>query len=59
MVFPIADFLPQQKLKELERYLPERMESDKANSMDNDLYICVDLEEHELRKRWCQNGRDF
>lgn len=48
MVFPIANFLPKRKLKKLEGYLPERMESDKNNSMDDDLYFCVDLEDKDM-----------
>lgn len=51
VVFPKADFLPRQKLKELERYLPEKLEADKTDSMDDDLYIYADLEDCDLRNR--------
>lgn len=51
VVFPKADFLPRHKLKELERYLPEKLEADKTDRMDDDLYIYADLEDCDLRNR--------
>ncbi|XP_046900447.1 dnaJ homolog subfamily A member 1 isoform X1 [Hypomesus transpacificus] len=45
VAFPEANFLPQQKLKELERYLPATREAEQPESMDDDLYIYADLED--------------
>ena len=51
MVFPQANFLPKHKLKELERYLPEKMEADQPESMDDDLYIYSELEDCDFERR--------
>ncbi|XP_041946898.1 dnaJ homolog subfamily A member 1 isoform X1 [Alosa sapidissima] len=45
VVFPEENFLPPNKLKELERYLPRKEEPDEPNAMDDDLYIYADLED--------------
>ncbi|MEQ2188547.1 hypothetical protein GOODEAATRI_016219 [Goodea atripinnis] len=39
------------KLKELERYLPEKMNPEQTDSMDEDLYIYADLEDCDLESR--------
>eukprot|EP00064_Thunnus_orientalis_P000165 superscaffoldBa00000007_g165 len=46
-----ANFLPKHKLKELERYLPEKMDAEQPESMDDDLYIYADLEDCDLDNR--------
>lgn len=51
MVFPQDNFLPENKLKELESYLPEKMEAAHPDSMDDDLYIYADLEECDFENR--------
>ncbi|XP_053713392.1 dnaJ homolog subfamily A member 1 [Synchiropus splendidus] len=51
VVFPKANFLPNPKLKELERYLPERKEAERPEGMDDDLYIYADLEDCNLESR--------
>ncbi|XP_053188407.1 dnaJ homolog subfamily A member 1 [Scomber japonicus] len=51
VVFPQANFLPKHKLKELERYLPEKMDAEQPESMDDDLYIYADLEDCDLENR--------
>ncbi|XP_026215714.1 dnaJ homolog subfamily A member 1 [Anabas testudineus] len=51
VVFPQDNFLPQNKLKELESYLPEKMEAAHPDSMDDDLYIYADLEECDFENR--------
>ncbi|MEQ2208374.1 hypothetical protein XENOCAPTIV_027299 [Xenoophorus captivus] len=51
VVFPPANFLPKHKLKELERYLPEKMNPEQTDSMDEDLYIYADLEDCDLESR--------
>uniref|UniRef100_W5N0Q1 DnaJ homolog subfamily A member 1 n=3 Tax=Lepisosteus oculatus TaxID=7918 RepID=W5N0Q1_LEPOC len=45
--FPEENFLPLDKLTQLERYLPEREETDDTENMD-DLYIYADLEDCDL-----------
>lgn len=58
MVFPPANFLPEHRLKELERYLPEKLEPEQPDDMDDDLYIYADLEDcdYENRRR---NNRQY
>uniref|UniRef100_A0A087XGU5 DnaJ heat shock protein family (Hsp40) member A1 n=1 Tax=Poecilia formosa TaxID=48698 RepID=A0A087XGU5_POEFO len=51
VVFPPANFLPKHKLKELERYLPGKMDTEQTDSMDEDLYIYADLEDCDLESR--------
>ncbi|XP_039880089.1 dnaJ homolog subfamily A member 1 isoform X1 [Simochromis diagramma] len=51
VVFPKANFLPEHKLKELERYLPEKMDAEQPDSMDDDLYIYADLEDCDFENR--------
>ncbi|XP_017266141.1 dnaJ homolog subfamily A member 1 [Kryptolebias marmoratus] len=51
VVFPPANFLPKHKLKELERYLPGKMDAEQPESMDEDLYIYADLEDCDLESR--------
>uniref|UniRef100_UPI003AAFFA36 dnaJ homolog subfamily A member 1 isoform X2 n=1 Tax=Centroberyx gerrardi TaxID=166262 RepID=UPI003AAFFA36 len=51
VVFPQANFLPKQKLKELERYLPVKLEAEQPESMDDDLYIYADLEDCDFENR--------
>jgi len=45
VVFPEENFLPLNKLKELERYLPEKQANIEPDGMDDDLYIYADLED--------------
>lgn len=59
VVFPKADFLPRQKLKELERYLPEKLEAEQPESMDDDLYIYADLEDCDFRNRKRYHHQDY
>ncbi|XP_041838792.1 dnaJ homolog subfamily A member 1 [Melanotaenia boesemani] len=51
VVFPPANFLPKNKLKELERYLPAKRDAEQPDSMDEDLYIYADLEDCDLESR--------
>ncbi|XP_019732320.1 dnaJ homolog subfamily A member 1 [Hippocampus comes] len=51
VAFPKANFLPKNKLKELESYLPLKVDSEQPESMDDDLYIYADLEECDLENR--------
>uniref|UniRef100_A0A667WIN1 DnaJ homolog subfamily A member 1 n=1 Tax=Myripristis murdjan TaxID=586833 RepID=A0A667WIN1_9TELE len=51
VVFPQANFLPKHKLKELEHYLPVKMEAEQPESMDDDLYIYADLEDCDFENR--------
>lgn len=51
MVFPKPNFLPKHKLKELERYLPEKVDAEQPDSMDDDLYIYADLEDCDFENR--------
>lgn len=51
VVFPQANFLPKQKLKELELYLPEKLEAEQPDNMDEDLYIYADLEDCDFESR--------
>ncbi|XP_076001503.1 dnaJ homolog subfamily A member 1 [Genypterus blacodes] len=51
VVFPQANFLPEPKLKELERYLPVKLEEEQPESMDDDLYIYADLEDCDIQSR--------
>ena len=51
VVFPQADFLPKNKLKELERYFPEKVDAEQPDSMDDDLYIYADLEDCDFENR--------
>uniref|UniRef100_A0A672NLJ0 DnaJ homolog subfamily A member 1-like n=1 Tax=Sinocyclocheilus grahami TaxID=75366 RepID=A0A672NLJ0_SINGR len=48
VVFPEENFLPLNKLKELERYLPEKQANIEPDGMDDDLYIYADLEDCDL-----------
>ncbi|XP_042560480.1 dnaJ homolog subfamily A member 1 [Clupea harengus] len=45
VVFPEENFLPPNKLKELEHYLPGKDKPDEPDAMDDDLYIYADLED--------------
>ncbi|XP_061107542.1 dnaJ homolog subfamily A member 1-like [Conger conger] len=59
VVFPVENFLPLDKLKKLEHYLPGRAEDEDSESMDDDLYFYADLEDCELpRKRHHFNGTE-
>lgn len=51
MVFPQANFLPTHKLKELEGYLPGKLEAEQPESMEDDLYIYADLEDCDFENR--------
>lgn len=51
VLFPPANFLPKHKLKELERYLPGKVDTEQTDSMDEDLYIYADLEDCDLESR--------
>ncbi|XP_061535512.1 dnaJ homolog subfamily A member 1 [Phycodurus eques] len=51
VVFPKANFLPKNKLKELESYLPVKVDTEQPESMDDDLYIYADLEDCDLENR--------
>ncbi|XP_015250442.1 PREDICTED: dnaJ homolog subfamily A member 1 [Cyprinodon variegatus] len=51
VVFPHANFLPKHKLKELEHYLPRKVDTEEMDSMDEDLYIYADLEDCDLESR--------
>lgn len=51
VVFPQANFLPQGRLKELEAYLPGKLEAEPLESMDDDLYIYADLEDCDFENR--------
>ncbi|KAM9856828.1 dnaJ homolog subfamily A member 1 isoform 1-T2 [Aulostomus maculatus] len=51
VVFPQANFLPKHRLKELEHYLPVKMEAEQQDSMDDDLYIYADLEDCDFENR--------
>ncbi|AWP05568.1 putative dnaJ -like subfamily A member 1 [Scophthalmus maximus] len=51
VVFPQANFLPEHKLKALERYFPEKMDAEQQDRMDDDLYIYADLEDCDLENR--------
>ncbi|KAM6972701.1 dnaJ homolog subfamily A member 1 [Aplochiton taeniatus] len=51
VVFPKNNFLSKEKLKVLESYLPEKLEAEQQESMDDDLYICADLEDCDLEHR--------
>ncbi|MCI4394766.1 hypothetical protein PGIGA_G00172460 [Pangasianodon gigas] len=48
VVFPKANFLPVDKLKQLEQYFPSIREKSDPESMDDDLYIYADLEDCDL-----------
>lgn len=48
VVFPEANFLPVNKLKQLEQYFPSTQEKSDPDSMDDDLYIYADLEDCDL-----------
>ncbi|KAJ3614882.1 hypothetical protein NHX12_018451 [Muraenolepis orangiensis] len=51
VVFPKANFLPQGKLKDLEAYLPGKLEAEQPASMDDDLYFYADLEDCDFENR--------
>ncbi|XP_077574950.1 dnaJ homolog subfamily A member 1 [Stigmatopora nigra] len=51
VVFPKANFLPNEKLTELASYLPLKAEAEQPESMDDDLYIYADLEDCDLGNR--------
>ncbi|XP_028319047.1 dnaJ homolog subfamily A member 1 [Gouania willdenowi] len=51
ILFPQANFLPENKLKELERYFPEKTDAEQSESMDEDLYIYADLEDFDPQTR--------
>lgn len=59
VVFPQANFLPIDKLKELERYFPVKKEVEQPESMDDDLYIYADLEECDLEHRGRRNSHYY
>ncbi|XP_035280566.1 dnaJ homolog subfamily A member 1-like [Anguilla anguilla] len=48
VVFPEENFLSPNKLKELERYLPGKVEDEDSERMDDGLYFYTDLEDCEL-----------
>ncbi|KAK2865888.1 hypothetical protein Q7C36_001944 [Tachysurus vachellii] len=50
VVFPVANFLPVNKLKQLEQYFPSTQEKNDPDSMDDDLYIYADLEDCDLTR---------
>ncbi|XP_062864759.1 dnaJ homolog subfamily A member 1 isoform X2 [Trichomycterus rosablanca] len=45
VVFPEPNFLPENKLKQLEQYFPDTREKTDPEGMDDDLYIYADLED--------------
>ncbi|KAK2817081.1 hypothetical protein Q5P01_025272 [Channa striata] len=51
VLFPQDNFLPKHKLKELENHLPEKVDAEQPDSMDDDLYIYADLEECDFANR--------
>lgn len=51
VIFPQPNFLPSNKLKELESYLPEKLDPEQPESMDEDLYIYADLEDCDFENR--------
>lgn len=51
VVFPPANFLPKNRLKDLKRYLPEKTSAEEPDSMDEDLYIYAELEDCDLESR--------
>uniref|UniRef100_W5KTY3 DnaJ heat shock protein family (Hsp40) member A1 n=1 Tax=Astyanax mexicanus TaxID=7994 RepID=W5KTY3_ASTMX len=51
VVFPEANFLPVDKLKQLEQYFPDTREKSESDSMEDDLYIYADLEDCDLSHR--------
>lgn len=59
VVFPPANFLPKNKLKELERYFPAKKEVAQPESMDDDLYIYADLEECNFENRRRRNSHYY
>ncbi|KAA0721894.1 DnaJ -like protein subfamily A member 1 [Triplophysa tibetana] len=63
VVFPEENFLPPNRLKELERYLPGKDLNAEPDSMDDDLYIYADLEDcdltHERRHYHLIEDEDF
>uniref|UniRef100_A0A3Q3GAW0 DnaJ heat shock protein family (Hsp40) member A1 n=1 Tax=Labrus bergylta TaxID=56723 RepID=A0A3Q3GAW0_9LABR len=59
VVFPQANFLPNNKLKELEDYLPEKLDPEQPESMDDDLYIYADLEDCDFENRKRQNHQHY
>lgn len=59
VVFPPANFLPKNKLKELERYFPAKKEVEQPESMDDDLYIYADLEECNFENRRRRNSHYY
>ncbi|XP_056136009.1 dnaJ homolog subfamily A member 1 [Lampris incognitus] len=59
VLFPQANFLPKHKLKELEGYLPVKMEAEQPESMDDDLYIYADLEDCDFENRKRRNHQHY
>ncbi|XP_053274437.1 dnaJ homolog subfamily A member 1 [Pleuronectes platessa] len=59
VVFPKANFLPENKLKELEGYLPEKVDAEQLDRMDDDLYIYADLEDCDLENRKRQHHQYY
>lgn len=59
VVFPQANFLPEQKLKELERFFPEKLDTEQPDSMDDDLYIYADLEDCDFENRRRHNHQYY
>lgn len=59
VVFPQANFLSEDKLKMLERYLPEKLDPEQPESMDDDLYIYADLEDCDLDNRKRRNHQYY
>lgn len=59
MVFPQANFLSEDKLKMLERFLPEKLDPEQPESMDDDLYIYADLEDCDLDNRKRNNHQYY
>ncbi|KAA8594777.1 hypothetical protein FQN60_011912 [Etheostoma spectabile] len=59
VVFPQANFLSEDKLKVLERYLPEKLDAEQPERMDDDLYIYADLEDCDLENRKRQSHQYY
>ena len=59
VVFPKANFLSKDRLKELERFFPEKPDAEQPESMDDDLYIYADLEDCDMEKRRRNNHQYY
>ncbi|KAF7687038.1 dnaJ homolog subfamily A member 1 [Silurus meridionalis] len=63
VVFPEANFLPMNKLKQLEQFFPSASEKSEPESMDDDLYIYAELEDcdptqERRRQRYIEEDED-